>query len=80
MRTRTYYIGTEEECIAYDQKVTATKNYDGVSTKNWANPKPHPTDEYFAIVACGGVEPDEESSLRLVEALGEDWFATEELP
>jgi len=27
MRTRTYYIGTEEECIAYDQKVTATKNY-----------------------------------------------------
>ena len=40
-----YYIGTEKECVAYDKKVTATKNYDGVHTVNWANPRQHPTDE-----------------------------------
>jgi len=75
-----WYIGTREEVEQYNQKVNEAKAYKGSITSNWANPKPHPTDEYFAIVACGGVEPDEESSLRLVEALGEDWFATEELP
>ena len=72
-----YYIGTEEECVAYDEKVTATKNYDGVHTVNWANPRQHPTDEAYAIVACSGVEPDEESSLQLVEQLGEDWTPAE---
>lgn len=74
-----YYIGTHEECIAYDEKVSASQNYDGVHTVNWANPIQHPTDDYCCIIAKSGVEPDEESSLQLVEKLGEDWF-TEETP
>jgi hypothetical protein len=32
-----YYKGTQQECLAYDKKVTAAKKYQGV-TKNWANP------------------------------------------
>ena len=73
-----WYIGTREECESYDQKVTSTQNYDGVHTKNWANPRPHPIDDYFAIVAHPSIEPDEESGLTLVEELTGDWYPTEE--
>ena len=75
-----WYIGTLEECNAYNQKVNEAKQYKGSITSNWANPRQHPEDEYCAIIANASVEPDEESSLQFVEALGEDWFATEELP
>ena len=75
-----WYIGTREECEAYDQKVTSTQNYDGVHTKNWANPRQHPVDDYCCIRAKSGIEPDEESSLQFVEALGADWTPTEETP
>ena len=74
-----YYIGTHEECIAYDKKVSASQNYDGVHTVNWANPRQHPVDDYCCIRANSGIEPDEESSLQLVEKLGEDWFTEETL-
>jgi len=75
-----WYIGTLEECNAYNAKVNEAKQYKGSITRNWANPRPHPEDDYYAIIAKSGIEPDEESSLQLVEKLGEDWFATEELP
>ena len=75
-----YYIGTLEECNAYNTKVNQEKAYKGAVTYNWAVPEHHPTDDYCCIIAKSGVEPDEESSLQFVEALGEDWFATEELP
>ena len=39
-----YYIGTYEDCEAYDEKVSASKNYDGVYTVNWCTPLPHPCD------------------------------------
>jgi len=73
-----WYIGTREECVAYDEKVTASQNYDGVYTKNWANPRQHPTDDCCCIIANSKVEPDEKSFLQIVEDLGEDWFPTEE--
>ena len=68
-----YYIGTHEECIAYDEKVSASQNYDGVHTVNWANPIQHPDGSKYAIIAHA-TEPDEESSLQLVEALSSDWY------
>jgi hypothetical protein len=74
-----WYIGTRDEVTAYNQKVNEVKAYKGSITSNWANPQPHPEDDYCAIIANASVEPDEESSLRLVEALGDDWF-TEETP
>ena len=70
-----YYIGTLEECQAYDQKVTTEHNYTG-STLNWANPRQHPDGSKWAIVA-NTTEPDEESSLQLVEALSSDWYPEE---
>ena len=74
-----YYIGTLEDCEAYDQKVTREERYTGDVTSNWANPRQHPDGSKWAIVAHS-TEPYEESSLRLVEELGEDWVATEEFP
>ncbi len=74
-----WYIGTLEEVTAYNQKVNEAKAYKGSITNNWANPRPHPEDDYYAIIAKSGIEPDEESSLRIVGKLGEDWF-TEETP
>lgn len=74
-----WYIGTREEVEAYNTKVNEAKQYKGSITNNWANPRQHPEDDYCAIMANASVEPDEESSLQLVEKLGEDWF-TEELP
>jgi len=75
-----WYIGTLEEVEAYNQKVNEAKAYKGSITSNWANPRQHPEDDYYAIIAKSGIEPDEESSLRFVEALGEDWTPTEETP
>ena len=74
-----WYIGTREEVTAYNAKVNEAKAYKGSITSNWANPRQHPDGSKWAIVAHF-TEPYEESSLRLVEELGEDWFTTEELP
>ena len=75
-----WYIGTLEEVEAYNDKVNEAKAYKGSITSNWANPRQHPTDDYCAIVAHPSIEPDEESSLRIVGELGEDWTPTEETP
>ena len=72
-----WYIGTLEECNAYNQKVNEAKQYKGAITNNWANPRQHPDGSKWAIIAHT-TEPDEESSLQFVEALGEDWFTEEE--
>ena len=67
-----WYIGTLEECNAYNQKVNEAKQYKGSITSNWANPRQHPDRSKWAIVAHS-TEPDEESRLTLVEELTEDW-------
>jgi hypothetical protein len=71
-----WYIGTREEVEQYNQKVNEVKQYTGGITSNWANPRQHPDGSKWAIVAHS-TEPDEESSLTLVEELTEDWTPSE---
>ena len=68
-----YYTGTEEQCIEYDRIVTEGQKYRG-GTKNWANPRKHPTKKLWAIKK----HPNYESSLPLIE-LTPDWHKTEQL-
>ena len=71
-----WYIGTLEECNAYNEKVNEAKAYKGSITSNWANPRQHPDGSEWAIIAHS-IEPDEESGLTLVEELTEDWTPIE---
>ena len=71
-----WYIGTLEECNAYNEKVNEAKAYTGSITSNWANPRQHPDGSKWAIVAHS-TEPNEESRLTLVEELTEDWTPIE---
>ena len=73
-----WYIGTLEECNAYNAKVNEAKAYNGSITSNWANPRQHPDGSKYAIIAHT-VEPDEESGLTLVNELTEDWTPSEVL-
>ena len=73
-----WYIGTLEECNAYNAKVNEVKQYKGSITNNWANPKQHPDGSKWAIIAHS-TEPDEESGLTLVDELTEDWTPSEVL-
>lgn len=73
-----WYIGTLEECNAYNAKVNEAKAYKGSITNNWANSKQHPDGSKWAIIANLGVEPDEASSLQSVETLSDDWFPSDE--
>ena len=67
-----WYIGTLEECNAYNAKVNEAKQYRGNVTNNWATARQHPDGSKWAIIAHS-TEPDEESRLTLVEELTEDW-------
>jgi hypothetical protein len=67
-----WYIGTREEVEQYNAKVNEAKQYKGSITSNWANPRQHPDGSKWAILAHS-TEPDEESGLKLVEELTEDW-------
>ena len=73
------YIGTLEECNAYNQKVNEAKAYKGSITSNWANPRQHPDGSKWEIAANNSIEPQEESSLIFTESLSEDWTPEEEL-
>ena len=73
-----WYIGTLEQCEAYNRKVCEVKNYTGSHTSNWDTPNRHPEEELYCIEAYSSVEPDEESGLKLAEELTEDWNPTEE--
>lgn len=55
-----WLIGTEQQCKAYDYKVTVTEQYK--SGDNWANPIKHPTKDLYAILKCTAprnYEPDD---------------------
>lgn len=75
-----YYIGTYEQCVEYNQKVNEAMGYTGDVTSDWAIPRAHPEDDYYAIISnyspllMEGVEADEDSGLQLVADLGDDWF------
>ena len=74
-----WYIGTLEECNAYNAKVNEAKQYKGSITSNWANPKQHPDGSKWAIAANNSIEPQEESSLIFTESLSDDWTPEVEL-
>jgi hypothetical protein len=74
-----WYIGTLEECNAYNAKVNEAKAYKGSITSNWAKPKQHPDGSKWAIAANNSIEPQEESNLIFEVQLSEDWTPEEEL-
>ena len=64
-----YYIGTQEQCEAYNEKVTQGENYRDV-TQRWATVQQHPDGAPFAIVMH---EDYENQDMKLVERLDETW-------
>ena len=74
-----FYIGTLEECNAYNAKVNEAKQYRGNVTNNWATPRQHPDGSKWAVKANASIEPQEESSLIFTESLSEDWTPEVEL-
>ena len=74
-----WYIGTLEECNAYNQKVNEAKAYKGSITSNWANPRQHPDGSKWAIVANNSIEPQEDSNLIFEVQLSDDWTPEVEL-
>jgi hypothetical protein len=74
-----WYIGTLEECNAYNAKVNEAKQYKGSITSNWANPKQHPDGSKWAILANNSIEPQEESNLIFEVQLSDDWTPEVEL-
>lgn len=68
-----FYIGTLTQCEDYNLKVKKAKRLVGKATSNWTSVRRHPTKSLFAISVCGGIEPDEGHTLKLVEQLTEDW-------
>jgi hypothetical protein len=75
-----WYIGTYRQCLDYNHKVNEVEGYTGDITSQWAVPRQHPVDDYYAIrsnyspLLMEGVEADEDSGLQLVADLGDDWF------
>ena len=74
-----WYIGTLEECNAYNAKVNEAKQYTGGITSNWANPRQHPDGSKWAILANNSIEPQEESNLIFEVQLSDDWTPEVEL-
>lgn len=72
-----WLIGTEQQCLAYDDKVTAGENY--YNNDNWANPIKHPTLKLWAIRKCTppprNYEPDD--IMTEVAELDETWNVNE---
>jgi len=68
-KTDGYYIGTEAECLAYDAKVIAGQNYQGVTTR-WAEPRQHPSNGTYAIVKHINYQDD---AMQHVETLDSTW-------
>ncbi len=74
-----WYIGTLEECNAYNAKVNEAKAYKGSITSNWANPRQHPDGSKWAIAANNSIEPQEDANLIFEVQLSDDWTPEVEL-
>lgn len=67
-----WLIGTEQQCLNYDAKVTVGEKYR--KGGNWANPEKHPTLNLWKILKCTSprnYEPDAE--MQQVAELDETW-------
>ena len=65
-----YYKGTYQECLDYDNRVTIGESYNQDRGINWAIIHEHPNGTDFAILK----HPDYDAELTLVESLTDDWF------
>ena len=74
-----YYIGTLEDCEAYDQKISKEERYTGDVTSRWAEVRQHPDGSKYAIAANNSIEPQEESNLIFEVQLSDDWTPEVEL-
>lgn len=71
-----WLIGTEQQCVNYDEKVTASENY--YNGDNWANPEKHPTLNIWRIEKLTwprNYEPDD--VMTEVAELDETWKVNE---
>ena len=64
-----YYIGTKEQCEAYNTKVTKGENYRDQTTQ-WAEVQQHPDGAPFAIIIH---EDYESEDMQLVQRLDDTW-------
>jgi len=69
-----HYIGTQQQCEAYNEQVTSAEGYQD-TTQTWAEVRQHPDGSPFAIVKHSNYEADD---MELVEQLSADWFPQEE--
>lgn len=69
-----WLIGTEQQCLSYDAKVTAGENYH--NGDNWANPIKHTTLELWAIQKCTSPRKYETDDVMKEEKnLNETWYS-----
>ena len=69
-----YYTSTnKEELELYNDLVSQSENYDGISTTQWANVIEHKDGNQFAILANPKYQSD---TLQTVDAL-DGWFEEE---
>lgn len=68
-----YVFDTEQDAQNYDNEVTAIKNYNGNKTSNWANPRKHPSQNKWAILANPILELEDQTPVELTE----DWTPTQ---
>ena len=64
-----YYIGTNQECIDYNQEVTVGENYHSTTTR-WSDIIENPTQVQYAIVKHDNYSSD----MQEVEVLPESWY------
>ena len=64
-----YYIGTNQECVDYNQEVTVGENYHSTTTR-WSDIIENPTQVQYAIVKHDKYHSDMEE----VEVLPESWY------
>jgi len=70
-----HYIGTKQQCEAYNEQVTSGEGYQD-TTQRWAKVRQHPDGSPFAMVKHDNYEAEE---MELVEELSADWFPQEEI-
>ena len=64
-----YYIGTRQQCEAYNEFVKEGENYRGVTTR-WADVRQHPSRNEFAITKHKSYDDE---TMQYVAELPDDW-------
>lgn len=73
-----WLIGTEQQCLNYDAKVTAGENY--YNGDNWANAIKHPKKDLYAVLKCTAPRNYEPlDNMEQVSELPTDWQPTQNL-